>query len=106
MDLEFRESINDKETYYHWINVKGREFEEKGNIEMAIKVYEKGLEEDTDTPATWNSLFNIYKDRRDIRNMERVMKYGYEKEKGSKYREKNLKRKKSIIEDIRKDVQE
>lgn len=100
MDFDFLNG-EDKYTQFFLINKVGQEYEEKGQIDEAIEVYEKGLSLGTDTPATWNLLFNIYRERKDIKNMKRVMNYAFKKEKGNQYREKNLERKKQAIDKIK-----
>lgn len=55
------------------INQKGIKLEKEGKIEEAIKVYEKGVEMDTDTPHTYKRLAILYRKNKDSQNEIRVL---------------------------------
>lgn len=55
------------------INQKGIKFEKEGKIDEAIKVYEKGVKIDTDTPNTYKRLAILYRKKKDSKNEIRVL---------------------------------
>jgi hypothetical protein len=55
-------------------NLKGKEFESLGNVEMAIELYEQNVTIGSAAPFPYKRLALIYKKRKDIDNEIRVLK--------------------------------
>nr|BFF37760.1 hypothetical protein BACT7_26220 [Tenacibaculum mesophilum]BFF41182.1 hypothetical protein BACY1_29870 [Tenacibaculum mesophilum] len=55
-------------------NLKGKEYEEKGEIESAIKEYEENLKEKFEGSHPYNRLAIIYRKNKDYDNEIRVLK--------------------------------
>lgn len=55
------------------VNQNGINLEKEGKIEEAIKVYEKGVKMDTDTPHTYKRLAILYRKKKDSKNEIRVL---------------------------------
>ncbi|RZJ54566.1 MAG: hypothetical protein EOO44_04495 [Flavobacterium sp.] len=54
-------------------NLKGAEFEKTGNLEKAIELYEKNVEESFKGNHPYDRLATIYKNQNDIENEIRVL---------------------------------
>lgn len=55
-------------------NIKAKEFESSGNVEMAIELYEQNVTIGSHAPFPYKRLALIYKKRKDIENEIRVLK--------------------------------
>lgn len=55
-------------------NVKGQEYERKGNISKAIRLYEKNVDEGFDGNFPYERLAIIYKKHKDLDNEIRIVK--------------------------------
>ena len=72
-------NIADEEQFDHFvanINIEGKKLEKEGKIDEAIKIYEKGLAYNTDTPHTYKRLAILYRKKKDPDNEMRVIKAG------------------------------
>lgn len=67
------DNLNSRYNSLYAINQQGQEYEKKGETEKAIKTYEVGLQQNTDTPHTYKRLAILYRKKKDKENEIRVL---------------------------------
>ncbi len=76
-------------------NLKGRELEKQGDIEGAIKLYERNVADNADVPFPYNRLVIIYRKQKrlgdEIRVLEKAIEAYKELEQNKNWKEQLIK---------------
>jgi len=75
---EFNEKIDSNFSKQVDRNLKGKEYEQKGEIELAVKEYEQNVTERFDGSHPYNRLAIIYRKKKDYDNEIRILNIAIE----------------------------
>lgn len=90
----------------YWIVYLGELAESKGNIDIAVEIFEKGIDLKTSAPGCYGTLFNLYIERKDIFNSERILTYSMiiEKKSSPEYWKRNYQNRKNTLEKMKNEL--